>query len=155
MLNYLPIPTEQVRAYQDGGVDAYGHLPEKTVSDGGGNRCRHCLCYIPKGAEMLVLAHRPFPSTQPYAETGPLFLCADHCPKPRETSTRPEVMIGAPDLLLRGYDASDRIVYGTGAVVPSSDTETQANRILDHPDVAYVHVRSAANNCFRLRMERP
>ncbi|MEZ5754860.1 MAG: DUF1203 domain-containing protein [Paracoccaceae bacterium] len=79
MLRFVPIPTEIARAYQADGLDSYGLLPERRVSDGGGNPCRHCLRMIPAGAGMLVLAHRPFGALQPYAETGPIFLCADPC----------------------------------------------------------------------------
>lgn len=79
MIRFSPIPTDTARALQTGGLDAYGMLPERKLSDGGGNPCRHCLGMIPEGAEMLVLAHRPFPALQPYAETGPIFLCAAPC----------------------------------------------------------------------------
>ena len=73
------LPTESVRAYRAGHPDANGMAPERVVSDGGGNPCRHCLQCIPEGVEMLILAHRPFPAPQPYAESGPIFLCAEDC----------------------------------------------------------------------------
>lgn len=76
-IQFHPIPTATARAYQSGGLDANGQRPEHHISDGNGNPCRHCLKMIPKGAEML--AHRPFPTAQPYAEIGPIFLCADLC----------------------------------------------------------------------------
>ena len=79
-MRYVAIPTPVVRALQAGGLDANGQLPERKVAEGGGNPCRHCLKLIPEGAGMLVLAHRPFPAPQPYAEVGPIFLCADDCP---------------------------------------------------------------------------
>ena len=78
-MRFSPIATPIARAYQSGGLDANGQVPERQISDGDGNPCRHCLNLIPKGAEMLVLAHRPFPAPQPYAEVGPIFLCADAC----------------------------------------------------------------------------
>ena len=56
--------------------------------------------------------------------------------------------------ILRGYGSDDRIVYGTGIVVPNSDIEAQSAAILGRGDVAYVHMRSAANNCFTLRIDR-
>jgi hypothetical protein len=52
---------------------------ERAVSDGQGNPCRSCLHEVPAGAGMLILAARPFPAAQPYAETGPIFFCADAC----------------------------------------------------------------------------
>ena len=65
MPQIFAMPTETVRAYQAGQPDAHGQQPERATSDGGGNPCRHCLTYIPEGAEMLILAHRPFSTTQP------------------------------------------------------------------------------------------
>ena len=51
--------------------DANG-LPERHVSEGTGP-CRHCLGEIAGSAPYLILAHRPFPKPQPYAEVGPIF----------------------------------------------------------------------------------
>ena len=81
-LHFIPIATAIVRAYQHGGPVANGHAPERAVSDGDGVPCRHCLRMVPKGVAYLVLAHRPFPAPQPYAEMGPIFLCADACEAP-------------------------------------------------------------------------
>ena len=149
---FTPIPTETVRAYQAGGPDANGQPPERQISDGGGNPCRHCLQMIPQGAGMLILAHRPFPAPQPYAELGPIFLCADPC-EAGGGSALPEMLV-SPDYILRGYGADDRIVYGTGAVVPTDRIAARAADLLADPRVAYVHVRSARNNCYQVRIDR-
>ncbi len=152
MIRFTPIPTETVRALQAGGADANGQLPERHVSDGGGNPCRHCLAMIPKGAGMLIMSHRPFPAPQPYAEQGPIFLCADTC-APGGGAALPE-MLTSPDYIVRGYGPDDRIVYGTGAVVPTDRIAEEAATRLTDPRVAYVHVRSARNNCYQLRIDR-
>lgn len=152
MLRFMPIPTETVRAYQAGGVDSYGLLPERKLSDGGGNPCRHCLRMIPEGKGMLVLAHRPFGSVQPYAETGPIFLCADEC-EAGGGADMPEILASS-DYIVRGYGADERIVYGTGGVVPTERIPARAAELLEMPGVDFVHVRSARNNCFQLRIER-
>jgi hypothetical protein len=55
---------------------------------------------------------------------------------------------------LRGYGRDDRIVYGTGVVVGNGEIESHAAAILERADVAYVHMRSATNNCFTLRIDR-
>jgi len=150
-LRFTPIPTDIVRAYQAGGLDANGQKPERHLSDGEGNPCRHCLQMIPKDAGMLILAHRPFPAPQPYAEVGPIFLCAEAC-APGGGSGLPQVL-NSPDYILRGYSAQDRIVYGTGAVVPTAELAEGAAARLADPRVAYVHVRSARNNCYQLRID--
>ena len=150
---FTPIPTETARRYQAGGEDANGQAPEQAVSDGGGNPCRHCLRFIPAGRGMLILAHGPFPAPQPYAETGPVFLCADACDAPGGRAEMPEIL-ASPDYILRGYGADHRIVYGTGAVVPTDRIAAEADARLSDPRVAYVHVRSARNNCYQLRIDR-
>ena len=152
MPRFVAIPTEIARHYQAGGVDSYGLLPERKVSDGGGNPCRHCLRMIPEGAGMLVLAHRPFGTLQPYAETGPIFLCADACEAGGGVEV-PEILASS-DYIVRGYGADERIVYGTGGVVPTGRIPARAEELLGMPGVAFVHVRSARNNCFQVRVER-
>lgn len=152
MPRFLPIPTEVARACQAGGVDSYGLLPERAVSDGGGNPCRHCLKMIPEGKAMLVLAHRPFGRVQPYAETGPIFLCAEGCEAGGGVDV-PEILASS-DYILRGYGADERIVYGTGGVVPTGRIVARAEELLAMPGVAFLHVRSARNTCFQVRIER-
>lgn len=63
-------------------------------------------------------------------------------------------MLYSADYIVRGYDAGDRIVYGTGAVTPTAEIAARAQDLLERPDIAYVHVRSARNNCFQCRIDR-
>lgn len=149
---FTPIPTEIARAYQAGGPDANGQRPEAHVSDGSGNPCRHCLGLIPEGKGMLILAHRPFPAPQPYAEVGPIFLCADPC-APGGGPDLP-AMLDSPDYIVRGYDAGDRIIYGTGGVTATEAIPARASELLRDEKVAYVHVRSARYNCYHVRIDR-
>lgn len=153
MFKITALHTDEVRAYQAGAPDAYGHAPERAISTGTGNPCRHCLKHIPEGEEMLILAHRPFTETHPYAETGPIFLCAAPCER-YDGAHLPEVLTSSPDYLIKGYGNDDRIVYGTGAVTPTDHMHTTVKAILDRADVAYVHVRSARNNCYQARIDR-
>ncbi|OZA07980.1 MAG: hypothetical protein B7Y02_13130 [Rhodobacterales bacterium 17-64-5] len=151
-MRFEPIPTALARHYQAGGADANGQVPERQVSDGGGNPCRHCLGMIPAGTGMLVLAHRPFPAPQPYAEVGPIFLCAEPCVAGGGAAV-PE-MLASPDYIVRGYGADDRIVYGTGGVVATGAISDRAAALFGDARVAYLHVRSARNNCYQCRIDR-
>jgi len=154
-LRFVALPTVHARALQAGEPDANGRAPERRVSDGEGNPCRHCLRDIPKGAPMLVLAYRPFAAAaQPYAEQGPIFLCADACARHPEGAALPPVLASRERVMLRGYGPDDRIVYGTGAIVATSDLAAAAARLLERPDVAYAHVRSASYGCYQARVER-
>jgi hypothetical protein len=146
------LPTEIARAYRAGAPDANGMPPERAVSDGGDNPCRHCLRHIPEGAPMLILAHRPFPAPQPYAELGPIFLCAGPCERWEGEGLPP--IATAPDYIVRGYTDADRIRYGTGAVVRTADLPARARELLGRDDIAYLHVRSARNNCYQFRIDR-
>ena len=151
MIRCLPYDQAFVEAVRDGGPDAYGQPAERAVSEGEGTPCRSCLRDVPAGAEMLVLAARPFPEPQPYAETGPIFLCAEPC-EPWDDAGLPPILRTSPDYLLKGYSADHRIVYGTGRVVASNEVEAYAEEMLARPDVACIDVRSARNNCFQTRI---
>lgn len=154
-LLFSGMPTMLAAALRAGAPDANGQLPERRVSDVGGVPCRHCLKLVQAGEAYLTLAYRPFPAPQPYAEIGPVFIHADDCPAYSPAQGLPERERSAGSgRILRGYGADDRIVYGTGIVVDNVDIEAKAAAILERPDVAYVHMRSAANNCFTLRIDR-
>ncbi|NVO56084.1 DUF1203 domain-containing protein [Rhodobacteraceae bacterium B1Z28] len=154
MYKIAALSTEDVRAYQAGAPDAYGTPPERAISTGTGNPCRHCLCHIPEGLEMLILAHRPFLETHPYAETGPIFLCVEPCERYQGDTELPEILTSSPDYLIKGYGTDDRIVYGTGVVTPTDQINNAIQGIFARPDVAYIHVRSAQNNCYQARIDR-
>jgi hypothetical protein len=57
-------------------------------------------------------------------------------------------------ILLRGYGADDRIVYGTGKVIPTEEIASLAAYLFQRPEIAYLHLRSASNNCYQCRIER-
>lgn len=153
-LRFLALDTALARAWRGGTADANGQRPERMVSDGGGNPCRHCLDDVAEGAPMLVLAHRPFPAPQPYAELGPIFVHAEDCPRYRETAGVPAMFRRREAIMMRGYGTDDRIVYGTGKVIATAEIEAAARRLFERDDVSYIHLRSASNNCYQCRIER-
>ena len=152
-VRFIAMPTNDARAFQAGAPDANGLAPERATSPGGAYPCRHCLRFIPEGREMLILCYRPFPSLQPYAETGPVFLCADPCARWAGEGAPPVVLESEEDRLVKGYAADDRIVYGLGKAVPPGEVAARARTVLGDPRVAYVHVRSSTNNCYSCRVE--
>ena len=153
-IRFVALPTDAVRFLQSGGPDAYGMTPERRLSDGDGVPCRHCLRNVGAGEAYLVMAYRPFPVLQPYAETGPIFLHAEPCARATESDLLPEMYRPMAAHIVRGYDRHDRIVYGTGAVVPTEKICERAHELLARDDLAYLHMRSAKNNCFACRIER-
>lgn len=150
-MRYLPYDAKTVAALRKGGPDAYGMPAERVVSDGAGNPCRCCLHEVPKGAGMLICAAMPFPAKQPYAETGPIFLCADDC-VPWDGQGVPPILQTSPDYLLKAYGMNYRIIYGTGKITKAAELADYAAALLDNEEVAFVDVRSARNNCFQTRI---
>jgi hypothetical protein len=152
-IRFVAIETSLVEALRSGRPDANGQMAERRIAPADGYPCRHCLKPIAKGEPFLVLAHRPFPSLQPYAEVGPIFLHADPCARGGESKAIPAALSSA-QYIVRGYGADDRIVYGTGGVVDTTAIPERAAELLADPSIAYVHVRSAANNCYQCRVDR-
>ena len=152
-MKFAAMPTKDADAYRTGTPDAYGNPPEQAISDGTGNPCRHCLRQVPEGAPMLILAYRPFEGLHPYAETGPIFLCADSCTRGGGTE-QPDVLQSSATYLIKGYGRDDRIVYGSGAIIPPAEMAARVAALFAKPDIAYLHVRSATNNCYLARIDR-
>ncbi len=154
LIKFVAMGSDEAKAFRNGAPDAYGMKPERRLSDGGGIPCRHCLRSVPEGKPYLILAYRPFPRTQPYAETGPVFLCAEECERAPDSDVMPALFRARTEWLLRGYGHDDRIVYGTGAVTPKQDICTRAHELLQREDIAYLHMRSAQYNCYQVRIDR-
>jgi hypothetical protein len=57
-------------------------------------------------------------------------------------------------MLIRGYNQDNRIIYGTGQIVDPHDLTAAAETLFTRPEVVYIHVRSATNNCYQCRIER-
>ena len=153
MIRFEALPTTEVRSAQGGGPDAYGHAAEQATSDGDGVPCRHCLKPVGAGERYLILAWRPFRTINPYTETGPIFLHADPCERAVPSADLPAILV-SPDYIVRGYSAEERIVYGTGRVTPRDEIASYAATLLDRPEIAFVDIRSARNNCFQCRIVR-
>jgi len=153
-IRFVAMPTEDAAALQRGGPDAHGQAPERQISDGDGVPCRHCLTRVAEGEPYLVLAYRPFPTDQPYAETGPIFLHAESCPRFERANAIPEILTERPEFVMRGYDERDCIVYDSCSVVAGDRLIEDAERLLALPRVTYLHVRARSSTCYQCRVER-
>ncbi|EFL89676.1 DUF1203 domain-containing protein [Ahrensia sp. R2A130] len=138
-LTFQGMTTTRANDLWTGGTDDHDNPPERQVSDGNGNPCRHCLQMIEEGEEFLVFSLRPFASRQPYAEQGPVFLHAEPCPA-YATSKVPAVLYDSPNYILRGYGNDERIVYGSGAVRPQTAIEIRAGKLLRDDKITFVDV---------------
>lgn len=152
-VRFVALETADVRRLQAGGTDINGHMPERATHATSTVPCRHCLGQVAKGDPFLILAYRPFPEAQPYAEQGPIFLHADACERGGNDDEIP-AMFGSPEYIMRGYNDRDRIVYGSGRIVATARMTDVAREMFADPQIKYIHVRSATNNCYHCRIER-
>ncbi len=152
-VRFVALDTSDVRRLQSGGADINGHTPERVTHPASTVPCRHCLGQVEKGDPFLILAYRPFPEAQPYAEQGPIFLHADACERGGGDDKVP-AMFGSPEYIMRGYNSHDRIVYGSGRIVPTARMTDVAEEMFADPQIRYIHVRSSTNNCYHCRIDR-
>jgi hypothetical protein len=149
--------------------------PNGRSADGGGNPCRHCLQMIPEGAGMLVLAHRPFPAPQPYAEQSGRSFCvpipceapgvARQCPRcwPRPTissgamgrmtasSMAPEAVVPTPRIAGGGRNAAGRSARG---LCPCAVGPQQLLSMPDRPLGSAVELSGWSPQAFSLGLAR-
>lgn len=146
------IPTEEVTHLQNDGTDSHGKPPLAIIAEGPANPCRHCLQLINEGDTKLVLAYMPFPTKQPYAEIGPIFLHQKECSRYSESSF-PDWFVFLEPAIIRGYNEDNWIIYETGSVVSGAEIEKECAEIFKNSDVNYIHIRSKYN-CFQCKVER-
>jgi len=153
-LRVTPISTERANAYWLGESDANGQTPERHISDGSGIPCRHCLSHVIAGSPYLALSYRPFNDLQPYAECGPIFLHAEPCSAYQDSTSIPAMCLNGEPRIVRGYDAAERIIYGSGKIVEPDNIASYARELFSDINVNYIHVRSSQNNCYTFRIDR-
>ena len=150
-IEFVALPSPIVAEIRSTRTDSYGNTVEQGSSDGDSYPCRHCLTEIPEGHGVLTLAHRPFQTKNPFAETGPIYLCADACERARPTIQLPAIL-RSDRYLVRGYSEDERIVYGSGRIVATDQIAGYVTELFSDPQVAFADVRSASNNCFLCRI---
>ena len=150
-IKFVPMDIATAEHLRSGAPDANGNPPEHKISDGAGVPCRCCMKLVGKGEPYLVAAWRPFTKTHAYAETGPVFLHAEPCTVEPIAEGKLPAFLQNPDYILRGYDADERTIYGTGGVIGLDAIPARIEELLKQPSVKAVHIRSSRNNCYHCR----
>ena len=111
-----------------GAPDDYGLPPERRVSDGDGVPCRHCLQDVGKGEDYSFSPIGHFRPCNPMRKRGRfsfmLKLARELMMRMRHRRCWP----GARPISSKAIRLDDRIVYGTGKIVPSADLDIEAAR---------------------------
>ena len=146
-----PIDSEIAGAMRAASHDAYGNALQPEIQAHPGNPCRHCLKRAAAGERLVLFSYSPFERKNPYKEVGPVFVHADGCARYTECDRVPADFLNRP-LVLRGYDAAQRIVEV--AVVVDGHTERRIRELLAIPEIAYLHARSFTHGCYLFRIDR-
>jgi hypothetical protein len=145
----VPLPPDLAAGVRATRRDAAGR-PVLLREDGERHQCRACLELTAPDEAVLLLSHRPFPSEQPYAETGPIFIHERACVRRGGAEYPPE--FPRHHVVLRAYSASDEIV--DAELVGEARVEDVIARLLSRREVAYLHARNDGYGCYMFRVER-
>lgn len=145
-----PIPTELAARIREALVDDFGN--RLAVQDPDAQApCRHCLRLTRAGERLIAFAHRPFETTGPYAEVGPIFIHADGCERYADRDRFPEDFRQRV-LTMRGYNAAGTIE--TAELSAAGEPEHSIERLFSNQRVRFIHVRNPAWGCFDFQIDR-
>ncbi|MBS1786716.1 MAG: DUF1203 domain-containing protein [Acidobacteria bacterium] len=145
-----PLSPEVAEAARQTRVDRFGNSLE-VVRDGNPHQCRVCLTLSQPEEGVILLAHRPFESNQPYAETGPIFVHERTCQPYDDDSVYPADFPRSA-VVLRGYSSDDRIL--DAQAVGQRIVEDVISEMFANPAIQYLHARNLGYGCFMFQIDR-
>jgi hypothetical protein len=152
----VPLSKSYASKIRSGMTDDFGHKVIIQPATGLGP-CRVSLKPFSVGKDQRMLfTHSPFDIDNPYNQPGPIFIQAE------EVETYEDIHRFPPEikadkihfvLTLIGYNAAQMMVYAR--LVGEDDIDELIVKIFDqHPEIAYLHARSAQAGCFICKIER-
>ena len=136
--------------------DDFGHdVIEQTAT--GLGPCRVSLKPFKKGIDKrLLLTHSPFKIDNAFDQPGPVFINAEEVEEYTDVYRfPPEIKADKKHfhLTLIGYDKNQMMVYTK--LVGDNDIDEMIIKIFEeHPEVLYLHARSAEACCYICKIER-
>jgi hypothetical protein len=147
-LQVKAIDPERLAPVYATGVDGHGNQLRAFAAAGEGEPLRCCLRYAERGEQIALISYAPFENPSVWREVGPVYVHALPCAGPATTDALPAQLRSGPRVL-RTYDSNDTMNYEHNTVVTEeTDLESVIERLLSEPDVATVHVRTLAPQCF-------
>jgi hypothetical protein len=145
------IPQEVADHVREHGRDpVWGHAAQTELATGFGP-CRLCLRLFREGEEERTLfTHDTYAGVSEFPQPGPVFVHAEDCPRYEAEGFPPALR--PLELTFEAVAAGPRVVAverTTGAAA-----EGAVARLLDLPDVDFLHVRNTGAGCFVARIER-
>jgi hypothetical protein len=130
------------------GTDGHGNRLRPFAAAGQGEPLRCCLRYAEPGEPITLISYAPFDHPSGWTEVGPAYIHAARCDGYTPDGRLPGQLAAGPRVL-RTYRADDTMNYDHNTVVADdADLGPIIQRLLGEPDVATVHVRTLAPQCF-------
>jgi len=140
-----PDRLDEVRASR---ADGHGNRPEPFCAAGQDEPLRCCLRYAEPNERITLISYAPFTHASVWTEVGPVYIHAARCDGYVPTGRLPHQLDHGPRVL-RTYRKKQSMNYDHNTVVTDdADLEPIVTRLLGEPDVATVHVRTLAPQCF-------
>ena len=146
----VPLPSDVARLARESRRDEFGNRLS-VLRDGERHQCRSCLALSQPDEGVILLSYQPFPSRQPYAEVGPIFIHERDCQPYADMHAYP------PDfphraVVLRAYNDADQIV--AAEPVMERGVEKVIAEMFTDRAIAYLHARNLGYGCYMFRAER-
>lgn len=142
------IDPARLEVVQMTGADGHGNQLHPFAATGQGEPLRCCLRYAEPGEQIALISYAPFEHPSVWREVGPVYIHAARCEGYTPTGRLPDQLAIGPRVL-RTYRADDTMNYEHNTVVTDeADLQPIIERLLGKPDVATVHVRTLAPQCF-------
>ena len=142
------IAPDRLDGVRAAGNDGHGNQLRAFAAGGQGEPLRCCLRYAEPGEQIMLVSYAPFEEPSVWREVGPVYIHAAQCEGYTPNGRLPEQLRTGPRVL-RTYRADDTMNYEHNTVVSDqADLQPIVERLLREPDVATVHVRTLAPQCF-------
>ena len=152
----VPLSKEYAARIRTTRKDDFSHEVIEQIASGLGP-CRVSLKPFKRGEDKrLLLSHSPFSTDNAFNQPGPVFIQADEVEEYSDIYRfPPEIKADKKHfhLTLIGYSADQQMVYTK--LVGDNDVDELIVRIFDnHPEIEYLHARSAEASCYICKIER-
>ena len=152
----IPLSKEYADKIRTTGKDDFGRPVIEQIATGLGP-CRVSLKPFKRGEDKrLLLSHSPFLTDNAFNQPGPVFIHASEVDEYSDVYRFPAEIKADKvhfHLTLIGYSAEQQMVYTK--LVGDNDVDELIERIFSrHPEIEYLHARSAEACCYICKIER-
>ena len=153
----IPLSKKYAAEIREKGTDDFGNTIVSEVASGLGP-CRVSLKPFKPGKDTrLVMSHSPFAHKNAYNQPGPIFISSEEVEEYADVHRFPAALIEQKKhfvFTLVGYSKSQWMVY-TELVKDNDTIDELIGNIFDtHPEIDYLHVRSAIACCYICKITR-